>query len=188
MTEAEFKELKKGIALTASYYGKDLKPEVIQMMAEDLKDLPFVKISEAYRGYRTDPKNRAMPLPAQIRALVAPAPTSDAQAREIVERIKEAISKFGYADGAGARKYIGELGWKIVQGLGGWTKLCESDFLYNSSLIAQARNRAEDLINFGPGINETLPQIAAPQEKQQIEANSFIQGLIHISTPKLEGA
>lgn len=148
MTDAELKELKKGITLTASYYGRELKPEVIAMMAEDLSNLPFAKVSQAYLTYRRDPKNRTMPLPAQIRAIVDPQPTPEAEGREAVERIKLAIAKFGWPQGEAARAFIGEVGWRIVEGMGGWMRVCESDFIHNPGLIAQARNRAEDLVRY----------------------------------------
>lgn len=149
MTPEEIKELKKGIAITASFYGRDLLPEAIQMMADDLADLPFADVSRAYFTYRRDPKNRAMPLPAQIRAIVDPVPDAEAEGREAVELIKVAIRDFGYTQGEAAKEFMGPVAWAIVQGAGGWMSICQSDFIHNPGLIAQARKRAEDLINYG---------------------------------------
>lgn len=168
MSAEEIKELKKGIAITASYYGRDLLPEAIQFMADDLADLPFEKVSQAYLKYRRDPKNRTMPLPAQIRAIADPVLTAEVESRDVIEKIKIAISKFGYMRGAEARAFVGEIGWRIVQGLGGWQRVCESNFIHNSALIAQARSRGEDLINFqGQIISDNLLAYE-PDEQEQI--------------------
>jgi hypothetical protein len=149
MSPEEIKQIKKGIFLTAAYYNRDLNDEVIQMMAEDLADLPFVKVSDAFLKYRRDPKNRTMPLPAQIRGIVEPTVTSDSAARDVVEKIKIAIRDFGYTNANLAKEYIGPAGWNIVRGMGGWQSVCESDFIHNSAMIAQARNRASDLNAIG---------------------------------------
>lgn len=173
MTAEEIKELKKGIAITASYYGRDLLSEAIQFMAEDLSDLPFAKVSEAYLRYRRDPKNRTMPLPAQIRAIVQPTPDPEAEARAILDRIITAVNKFGWPQGEQARAFIGELGWRVVQFNGGWTELCQSNFIHNPGLLAQARNRAEDLIKYGDNFKTEAPVRIEHTETPALESKKF---------------
>ncbi len=173
MTEVELKELKKGITLTASYYGRELKPEVIGMMAEDLRDLPFENVSAAYLAYRRDPKNRSMPLPAQIREIVDPTPDPEAEGREAVERIKIAIAKFGWPQAAAARAFIGEIGWRIVEGMGGWMRVCESDITFNPGLLAQARKRAEDLIRYSDKFSTNVVALPSPEERPRLEERKF---------------
>lgn len=152
MTADEIKELKKGILLTAKYYGRDLPGEVITMMADDLSDLGFSDVLNAYTLYRRDPKNRSMPLPAQIREIIQPVVNPTAQAREIVERIKHAITKFGYASGLEAHRYIGDIGWNVVRRSGGWHAVCESDIFSNSSRQAQMRDSIADQITYGANL------------------------------------
>ena len=174
MTADELKELKKGIAITASYFGRDLLPEAIQLMAEDLSDLPFEKISQAFLRYRRDPKNRAMPLPAQIRAIVDPKPDPESEGREIIERVVIAITKFGYTQFQAAMEFIGPVGKRIADAHGGWTALCESNFIHNPAMIAQARTRATDLIKYGDSFrSEPTTHIEAPQEAPQLESKKF---------------
>lgn len=140
--------VKEMILLTAIYYSKTVPDAVLEMYAEDLADLPVDRVLEAYKIYRRNPANKFFPLPAQIREIIAPTVSAKSEARESVERIKQAITKFGYCNLNEARMYIGPVGWKLVQGLGGWTAVCESNFIVNSNLIAQAINRGEDIVNF----------------------------------------
>lgn len=149
MNDQEIRELKKGIVLTAAYYGRDLKPEVVAMMADDLKDLEFKKVSEAYRTYRLDEKNRTMPMPAQIRAIVKPSISPESEARAIVDRIKFAISKFGYMQSEAAKEFIGSIGWNAVRAQGGWFNVCSSDFVTNTAMIAQIRQSTLDQVQHG---------------------------------------
>lgn len=159
----QLKELKLGIIQTAVYYNRDLTPGVLTMMVEDLSDLDFDAVSDAYLKYRRSPKNKTFPLPAQIRELVEPVADDESEARDAVEKIKLAISKFGYPHGTLAKDFIGEIGWSIVNGLGGWLSVCESDFTYNPAMIAQARTRAMDLVKFGtrPTVDQT-PKLERP--------------------------
>lgn len=152
MNDAELKELKKLIFNTTKYYGREINPEVITMMADDLSDLSFSDVLNAYTLYRRDPKNKSMPLPAQIRDLISPTLTPIAQAREILERIKYAITKFGYASGLEAHRYIGDIGWNVVRRSGGWHAICESDIFSNSSRQAQMRDSIADQITYGASL------------------------------------
>jgi hypothetical protein len=156
--------------MTAAYYGRDLKDEVIKMMASDLEDLSFEEVIQAFQNYRRDPKNRTFPLPAHIRDMISPTMTKDAEAREILGRIKSAIKVFGGYQSAPAQTYIGPIGWKYIQEQGGWFNFCFHINIFDeSALQAQARERLIDLCKFG----STLAQVDRPQvsreEKFQLE-------------------
>lgn len=149
---SERKDLKKIILMTGVYYQRDLSPDVLAMMVDDLSDLDEQKCIESYQTYRRDPKNRTFPLPAQIREIVSPTLTTMAQARDIPERIKSAIRLFGYMRGEEARAYIGEQGWNIVNTSGGWSSVCCDNYnnlFSDSARYAQVRDRANDLFQYG---------------------------------------
>jgi hypothetical protein len=169
MNQAERSQVAKIITATAMYYQRPITSEVVSMMVDDLEDLPFEKVLKAYQAIRRDAKNKFFPLPAQVRELICPVMSVQAQAREDVENIKIAITDFGYMRGAEARAAIGEIGWRIVEGLGGWQRVCESNFIHNSALIAQARARGEDLINYQGQILSTNQLEYSGEEPEQIE-------------------
>lgn len=147
MSPDQYKELKKGIVLTAAYYSRDLKPEVVNMMADDLIDLPFDEVSKAFAEYRRNPKNRAMPLPAQIRDIVAPAANPESAAREAAAKITQAITRFGYSNPGPAKEFLGDATWSVIQTFGGWNFICTSHgvTIDPSVFHAQVRDRLSDV-------------------------------------------
>jgi hypothetical protein len=163
---SDLQKLKETIILTASYYQKSIAPQVLEMYVEDLIDLQIDEVINAYRSYRRNPKNKFFPLPGQIREIVAPEKSPEAEGREIVENIKRAVAEFGYMRTSEALTFIGPVGAQIVRSMGGWSRVCESDFLYNSSLLAQARNRAEDLVKFGDSGSKFL-KLTPPENSDE---------------------
>jgi hypothetical protein len=147
MTPEEIKEVKKGIALTAVYYARNLSGDVIGMMADDLRDLPYAAVSEAFKAYRNNSKNKSFPLPAQIRDMVSPTETPESIARDTAARIQQAVVNLGYSNGNEAKLFIGPAGWRIVERFGGWSYLCQNLGLTISATTfhAQARELALDV-------------------------------------------
>lgn len=167
--------LREVIILTASYYGRALSEPVLEMYYEDLCDLPTDQVAAAYKTYRRDPKNKTFPLPAQIRDLVDPSPTPEADARAVSGRISEAIVRFGHSNGNEAKLFIGQVGWDIVQSWGGWAYLCQNYgvTIDPGQFEAQTRNRAVDAIQYGEKLGYTQRgQIEVDRvARLQIEAN-----------------
>ena len=160
-------KLKEAIVMAASYYRQTISEPVLEMYCEDLVDLPVEAVIEAYRTYRRDPKNKTFPLPAQIREIISPTPNPEALAREIVDRIKIAIKEHGWAATRSAREAVGPEGWVVISGMGGWSAVCESDFIYNPGLQAQARNRALDIVTYGT--DRLATGLLERQERREIE-------------------
>jgi hypothetical protein len=142
--------LREVIVLTATYYGKDLIEPVLEMYVDDLSDLPEAEVIEAYRTYRRNPKNRAFPLPAQIREIIEPEVSPEGMANEAISRIQEAITRFGYARGGEAQLFIGSLGWAVVKRFGGWENLCRHHGveIQPGTFFAQARTMALSQMEF----------------------------------------
>lgn len=135
------------IANTAQYYGKELRREVISMMISDLEDLPIDLVLKAYETYRKNPNSKFFPLPAQIREIISPKNSPEAEGREISSRVILAVGKFGWSNSSEAKAFIGEIGWKAVQEFGGWQYICENlgRTLNVGILSAQIRDRSTDL-------------------------------------------
>lgn len=187
-------KLKETIILTAAYYNRDIKGEIVQMMAADLDDLDPGKCIAAYTQWRRNPANRAFPLPAQIRELVNPEEfiSPEAQAREIAARIVGAITKFGWPNGAAAENYIGPVGWQAVQRAGGWNYLCQNVgvTLNPLTLQAQMRDGIEGTLRYGSSsMNKALQQGERPKEQTGLESASEVIKRIAITTrPQGQGA
>lgn len=120
MNAQETTKLSGMLAMYAAYYRQTLPDAVLKMYAGDLSDLDFNRVSEALDAFRKNPKNRSMPLPAQIREMLEPQVDPDSAAREIAAAIQKAIVSAGWPNPERARAIIGEVGWTVIQRLGGW--------------------------------------------------------------------
>lgn len=171
LTTSEKNELSKIYAATCKAFDKVLEPDVLKMQIEDLADLGFEQILSALKIYRSDEKNLYWPRASKIRAIINPTLSLDSASNEAASRIREAISKFGWCNGGDAEKFIGGLGWDIVQKSGGWKYLCENHGINLSPLTfhAQARDLAKSLIESkNKGISSEPIQIES-QNKNLIE-------------------
>ncbi len=134
------KEIMNLIIQNSAYYGQKLEDIVVRMYAEDLSDLPLDQLKAAFAMLRRDPKITRMPLPAVVRATIKPSLNPDDQGREIAAKIISAIKSCGWTNPAGAAKEIGEIGMRVVDGMGGWTHVCET-VTSNNQLTFQAQCR-----------------------------------------------
>lgn len=87
--------LKETILVTAAYYQQTLPDAVLRMYCEDLSDLPAADVISAYTAYRKNPKNKKMPIPAEIRAIVRPEENRDYRVQLTADRIFTAIQSHG---------------------------------------------------------------------------------------------
>lgn len=175
MSPNELIELKKGIVYMAAYYGRDLKDGVVQMMASDLEDLPYKEVAAAYQAYRRNPKNKTMPMPAEIRGMIQPIVNHDAKARDVASRIPHAITRFGHSNPEEARAYIGEVGWDIVQSSGGWSYLCQNHGVNidPGQFMAQTRDRLRDRFEYGKdAIQAQVIEHRPKEERLMIERDT----------------
>lgn len=170
-------DLAKTIAATAAYFGKEMKPEVLTMMCDDLDDLDTATVIQAYSAYRRNPKNRSFPLPAQIREIVCPEDhiSPEAKAAETAARILGAVPKYGYTNPSDARAFIGEEGWQAVQRQGGWMFLCENlgVSIQPGTFQAQIRNQLEASFKYGSQAVEQ--SIGAISESRIRDGGDLIQ-------------
>lgn len=174
MTAEQIKELKKGIYQMAVYYNRNLPPEVISMMAEDLCGYDFASILEAFRAYRKDPKNTAFPLPAKIIAMIDPfINDSDPkqEAHEIAQRCFDSITNFGYTKPKEARAFIGPVGWEAINRRGGYTYFCQETLKKDIPiLISQMRDAIiSDVIRFRQNKNQIVEQIEYKDPPKEIK-------------------
>lgn len=165
MNLKELDQLKKLIINVAEYYGRELKPQVVTMMATDLEDLDFAMVQEAYNKYRRGDKLMRFPMPSQIREIADPTADEKNVAVDVIRRIWTAVVKRGYTwdegysygDGRywwnnGVRYLLfsdavsaelGPIAWNVIQARGGWKSVCDSaNSMDEGQFIAQGRDHA----------------------------------------------
>lgn len=167
-------ELKKIIVHTAIYYGRDLKPEVLSMMCEDLADLDPAACIAAYTAYRRNPKNKTFPLPAQIREIVRPEDyiSPEIMAREIAARIVGAVTSCGWCNPKAAESEIGPEGWELVKRQGGWMHICQNLGVNINPTTFQAQLRDQLVGSLTYGSRNIEQKILSPSKNETRELQS----------------
>jgi hypothetical protein len=166
LTPQELVELKRLIIFVAEYYGRELKPQTVTMMASDLEDLPFAEVKAAYERYRRDGKNDRFPIPGVIREVARPTVSNRGKATEAAARIIAAIRKHGWNNPLPAREYMGELAWKVVEMQGGWMAQCESSDP-TGVLQAQWTKLAEAILEKGAAV-DVPPGLPKPDKPREV--------------------
>lgn len=111
------------IRVLAETYNRQVSPDLIKIYYGTLSDLSQEHLQLAVTLYMNAPENRFFPTPGQLRAMIMP--SDEDQATEAVARILYAIKRYGgdYKEHhEKAKEHIGELGWKIVEKMGGWSR------------------------------------------------------------------
>lgn len=114
------------------------------------------------------------------------------QAAEIAEKMWGAISKFGYINSEGASKYIGPLGWAIIERQGGWKSFCEGVTTDQKGfLIPQWRKSLEQSVETsrlrtayaqltGGETRRDLPEKASPASPAQHRLGAIASSLSEV--------
>jgi len=164
MTPEEKRRLKVAYAQLSAYYSRPLQDFVLDMYVADLDGLSFAEVMQAIETYRRGPKNRTLPLPSDLRAIVLPRLDPDIESRELASRVLAAVSKFGYANPEEARTYVGEIAWHAIKRWGGWKYVCENlgTKLDVTTFQAQTRDLIKATIVKGGSLDESPKLQAAP--------------------------
>lgn len=104
--------------------GRQLNQSTLDLLLRSVEDLPQQDVLNVLNKWPETETN--FPLPAHIRAKILPVKNESDDISEAVNRALSAVTTFGYCNSTEAKMYIGELGWQIIQGMGGWLHLCET--------------------------------------------------------------
>lgn len=180
MSPEETKRLAGLWAMYGAYYRTKLDDQVLLMYAEDMADQDFNRVNEALQAYRRDPRNRVMPLPSMILALLDPQVDPEAAARAVAGRIAGAVVKFGWCNEDKARAFIGETGWRIIDTRGGWMHLCQNlgVTIDPTAFEAQVREQAKGAFKYGDFAIAQALEIRAGTKTGELQSVRDIMKLI----------
>lgn len=154
MNEQEIIELKKLIILIADYYERPLKPMVVKMMADDLSDLHFEDVKNAFEVYRKSAKSHRFPLPIEIREIIQPRVNDRSAAEALTSQIIAGIKKHDVYFYPGDAAF-GPAGASLVRRRGGWVRLCNEFWNSDAAMFrAQMRDELEANIKYSPELVE----------------------------------
>lgn len=148
MNKSKFASLLAGLG---EAFGKEITPFVAEAYHRALSPLGEETITKAF--YAAVERCRRFPTIVELKELVGISSdplSGEDMARDAVARIGESVRRFGYCNPDRAKDYIGELGWRLVERLGGWEAVCnqrsEKDL---TVLLAQARELGKVLLKAG---------------------------------------
>jgi hypothetical protein len=157
-------EVKAAIVGLAELFRESLSARQLALYAEALSEFSPEEVKRAIREIALeDPTVTRFPLPSSIRARIRPPESVMAEANEAANRIVGAMEKFGWNNADAARKYIGELGWAVVERQGSWASLCENTMASDIPILkAQWREQAKAIYERARlGHHDTPPAIPA---------------------------
>lgn len=173
----------------ARFYGFDLDKRRLDLYVQVLEQFPIEAVLQCGREYMQDPRNDRFPVPPHkilARHLPQSADSKDV-GRETALRIREAVSKFGWPSPAKAKEHIGELGWSVVERMGGWSHICENlgVEIPESVFLAQARDAAESMHRLGGmGYDSSAP--ALEQRIKPSQELTLVKDIITAALPQKE--
>lgn len=138
-------DLAKMLKILSDYYNTPLEGTIVASYRLALEDF------DANWGAVTKiilQRFTRMPKAAEIINLVLPSLGESLSAKQhgidLISEIQDAIYKYGWNNEAEAKKVLSQRSQLVVRQLGGWQKVCSSDFS-NPGFYAQARDLAETI-------------------------------------------
>lgn len=155
----------KVVTALAEYYSKSVSPNLLEMYVDDLMALSPEELQHAAKLYRCDGSNKFFPIPAVLIELVRPRQSAQDAARDAATLILDCLARDGYTNPDRAKLRMGDLAWKVVERMGGWTRLCQEVTNQNlTTYAAQIRELAAVVSRKAEmGLSDTPPPL--PENK-----------------------
>lgn len=161
-------------------YKRDATRGSIRLLINGVSDLPYDRVRDVLENWMAGKQARDFPLPYHVRDAINPKPDDETMARAAAARVIEAVGKYGWAQSALARAWIGELGWIGVQRIGGWQFLCEN--LGNELSLTTVQAQIRDLL----AAESKLGRLGIQDQPIGLPTREEAKALID-SLPKLPG-
>jgi hypothetical protein len=135
----------------AQMYGKDIPQIALKIMLDAVSDISGNEIMIALEEWSKNSKQNRHPLPGELREILRKELSIDAKANESANKIRQAITKFGWPEPDKAKEFMGDLAWAIVIRFGGWQYICQNHGVDLNPLTfhAQARDSAKSILEQG---------------------------------------
>lgn len=178
MNQDERERVAKSLLGCYSVFGKDLSRDAVLFMVDTLDDFSGNQIVEAIKTYSIKEKTGRPPTVGALVEIMNPETSQETVANDAAARIFQAIGKFGWADIEGASRFIGPLGWSVVERFGGWLYLCENhgSEISATTFHAQARDLAKSHMELS-----RLGKLGHAHELPEIE-NDTVKKLVNIKS------
>lgn len=177
------------------YYSEQLPPHKTCWFAHDTKAYDPDALELAFEAYRMDPARLTAykprpPLPGDLIALLSKNVAPEHRANEAANAIYSAMQTVGYNKPAEARTRLGDLGWAVVQSMGGWESLCQGTLTARrENFVAQARDQALSVLARQKADHMAIdvPHVIAGRDPKGVLARGPMASIGAISERLLQG-
>jgi hypothetical protein len=130
-----------------------------------LRDVPSDAWICAVTRYLAEDEYRGLPPVGKLRRLAVEAVRGTPPDPEVeFGRVRRAVQRFGYMDPAGAREALGPTVWQAIEGIGGWSRVCESPVTQRPALYAQFRDAMSAVVAREES-QARIPEFARPSRR-----------------------
>ena len=140
-------EIFKALSVLSLLKNDTSSKERLQIYCALLDKYPIQSIKFAISKLAVE--SRFFPDVSEIIKIINPPVDADQVSIEIADRIISAISDFGWCNPSKARDYIGDIGWEVVQRMGGWVNISKIEISHVNMLRSQIRISAKAAVNSG---------------------------------------
>lgn len=138
MTKREFLTC---AAVLEAGVGKPFTPDQADVWFELFQDIPGDVFRDAVKRCLLESEYPGLPAIGKVRRYCSEAIVGIPETPETVfEKVRKGVSQFGYCDPRGAAAFLGPQIWSVVQGIGGWERICDSPVEQRATLFAQFRD------------------------------------------------
>jgi len=167
---------------------KDLSDQLLEIYHRGLKPYGYSNAASVLSTMALSRSKRdGFPTLAEIIDVLDPRVEAKDAASEAANLIWAAIPRCGKAGSEKAKEMIGELGWAVVERMGGWSALCGMKTSERGTFIAQARELATTVHKKAAmGILEEKPGLPSPGNQKQLGSGSQ-QGSEQVQIGPIQG-
>lgn len=159
----------RALVFLAKECGKELMEAHFELYCRAFKMAGFAAGVKAVEHLLLNRRDRdPMPTPRELLSIAVTCEDDPGNAEDIASRMVGAVAKFGHSNPESARKFMGELGWEIIQNEGGWSQICASMrekevTIYKSqwkkALEKKIEHRAEQIIRKALAPGQSTPAL-----------------------------
>lgn len=179
MTNEEKIKIGEAWAALGNLYGKEINRAAMNIILKSVSGLNADAVLNALEGWPATSKYHRPPYPSEVIEIVDPRANLRDVAINTSSRIRHAVSKFGWSNQSDAKNFIGDMGWRYVERIGGWKYLCENlgTNISETTFIAQCRDAVASDQNLAiANINTDQPTLE--QVKNRTSTNELIGKII----------
>lgn len=168
--ETKLTSIHKLVTENLTFYDAPINEIKIKMFAQELFDLDLQDLHRVFAEFRQEKGRKTMPMPSDVRDKINPVENDQTLALEAAARIASGISKFGYTQPEDAKNYIGPVGWMVVEKLGGWSLICQTQRTDDMKIFyAQCRDLAKAQIELArAGRLHIPPQLPGRVQRKEL--------------------